>query len=361
MVDQAGRPGETVPAPEAPDRGIEEYSGAGVRPVSIEVALATFNSARYLPELLDSLFGQTFQGFTLLVSDDRSSDSTLDIVSDYQRRYPGRIRVLDSAERTGGPLANFSRLIDHLDADYAFFCDHDDVWLPDKIALCLDEMRSLEARHGPSTPLLVHTDLTVVDADLEILSPSSFLYQNIDPTRTDLPSLLMVNTVSGCAAMANRPLYERARPVPSAAAMHDHWLALVAASVGRISCIEQSTVLYRQHGHNAIGATRWGAASVLDRIRQTLFEDTKKNLLQRFSMQAQALLSRCGDDLDAEQYRAVSALARLWSVNRTLRFILLWRHRVRLRGAIRNSALFLAVSGRRPRSHEPQPSRAPRP
>ena len=139
--------------------------------------------------------------------------------------------------------------------------------------------------------------------------------------------------------------------------MHDHWLALVAASVGKISCIRQSTVLYRQHGRNAIGAIHWGAASIFDRVRQTLFEDTKKNLLQRFSMQAQALLSRCGDDLAAEQYRAVSTLAHLWSVNRALRFILLWRNRVQLKGPLRNGALLVAVSGRRPRSEEP--SRAP--
>jgi len=342
------------------DTRAKRIQGPGVRQASIEVALATFNSARFLPELLDSLFGQTCQGFTILVSDDRSTDSTLDIIADYQRRYPGRITMLEPDQRLGGPLANFSRLIDHLKADYAFLCDHDDVWLPNKIALCLEEIRSLEARHGSSTPLLVHTDLTVVDSDLEIISPSSFLYQDIDPARNGLPSLLMVNTVSGCAAMVNRPLYERARPVPSAAVMHDHWLALVAASVGKISCIRQSTVLYRQHGGNAIGATRWGATSILDRMRQTLFEETKKKLLQRLSVQARALLSRCGDDLAAEQFRAVATLAHLWSVNRALRFILLWRHRVRLKGAIRNSALLFAVSGRHPRSEDPDPSRASR-
>jgi glycosyltransferase involved in cell wall biosynthesis len=133
------------------------------------------------PNCSISLFGQTCQGFTILVSDDRSTDSTLDIIADYQRRYPGRITMLEPDQRLGGPLANFSRLIDHLKADYAFLCDHDDVWLPNKIALCLEEIRSLEARHGSSTPLLVHTDLTVVDSDLEIISPSSFLYQDIDP------------------------------------------------------------------------------------------------------------------------------------------------------------------------------------
>ena len=77
------------------DARAKRIQGSGVRQASIEVALATFNSARFLPELLDSLFGQTCQGFTILVSDARSTDSTLDIIADYQRRYPGRITMLE--------------------------------------------------------------------------------------------------------------------------------------------------------------------------------------------------------------------------------------------------------------------------
>jgi glycosyltransferase involved in cell wall biosynthesis len=164
IVDQAGHP----------ERTFEPEFSVEARAASIEIALATYNSAPYLRELLDSLFRQTCQDFTILVSDDGSSDATLHIIADYQHRFPGRIRRVGSGERVGGPRANYSRLIDHLTADYVLFCDHDDVWLPSKVALSLAHMQSLEARHGSSTPLLVHTDLVVVGPDLETFPrPSS--------------------------------------------------------------------------------------------------------------------------------------------------------------------------------------------
>ncbi len=310
----------------------------------IQVALATCNSELYLPALLDSLFGQTCQDFLLLVADDDSTDSTLDILDREAALHPGRIRILSPEATAGSALANFSRLIDNLTADYVLFCDHDDVWLPDKIALSLEAMRALEEEHGRDMPLLVHTDLTVVDSDLEILGDSSFDYQGIDPTRNDLGSLLVVNTVSGCAAMANRALYEAARPIPREAIMHDHWLALVAAALGRIRCIENSTVLYRQHGGNAIGATRWSAPTILRRIRETLLEDTKRRLVQRFCGQAAALLVHCGAAMTPEQYRTTAALADLWRVGRWQRIPLLRRNGLLLNGFIRNSALFIAVT-----------------
>jgi hypothetical protein len=164
--------------------------------------------------------------------------------------------------------------------------------------------------------------------------------------------MLMSNTVSGCAAMVNRPLYERARPLPDEAVMHDHWFALVAASIGKIWCVEEGTILYRQHGGNAIGAIPWGIRSIRDRVRETLFEDTKHRMLRRFCLQAGALLARCGDDMTADQYRATAALAGLWSMNRWLRFPMLLRHGFVRNGFLRNAALLVAVTGPRARRHE---------
>lgn len=320
------------------------------RAARIEVALATHQSGRFLGELLDSLFAQTCQDFDILVSDDGSTDTTSDIVADFERRYPARIRRVGSDDPPGGPKANFARLIDDSSADYLLLCDHDDVWLPDKIALSLEHMGELEARHGPETPLLVHTDLVVVGPELEVLSPSFFDYQRLDPGRNDIRALLMSNTVTGCTAMMNRALYERARPIPEDAALHDHWLALVAASTGYISCLRQSTILYRQHGGNTIGAIPSGVRSMLDRVRETLVEDTKRRMLERFRLQAGALLERCRGEMSPDQIVAATALNSLWDGNRLNRFGSLRRHGFNAEGFLRNAALFVALAGSRPRS-----------
>jgi hypothetical protein len=163
----------------------------------------------------------------------------------------------------------------------------------------------------------------------------------------------MSNTVTGCAAMINRPLYQRARPIPAEAVMHDHWLALVAASVGRIHCVRESTLLYRQHGGNAVGAIPWSVRSIRDRVREALLEDTKRRMLERFSLQAAALLARCGGEMSAAEARATAALAGLWSLNRWMRFGALWRHGFVRNGILRNAALFVAVARRSAREHRP--------
>lgn len=306
--------------------------------------LATYNGAQFLEELLDSLFAQTRQDFTLLVADDGSTDGTPAILADYARRYEGRIRMLPASPGPRGALANFARLLDGASGDYVLLCDQDDVWLSDKIEASVDGMQSLEARSPPGTPLLVHTDLVVVGRDLEVLGPSFFRYAGIDPHRNDLTALLLANVATGCATIVNRALYERARPIPREAMMHDHWLALVAAACGAMEAIDRPCILYRQHGRNLIGAKPPSAASTAQRIRQTLFSGERRGVLMRYARQAATLLARYGREMSEEQRRATTTLATLWSMPRWRRFVRLRRSGLGLRGFLRNVALFVVVT-----------------
>ncbi|HEY0149556.1 MAG TPA: glycosyltransferase family 2 protein [Allosphingosinicella sp.] len=316
----------------------------GAESLSVEVALATYESARFLEPLLDSLFAQSDQNFTLLVADDGSVDGTPDILDRYALRYPGRIRLIASERQPGGPQGNFGRLIAYASADYLFLCDHDDVWLPNKITRSLERMAELENVRGKERPLLIHTDLTVVDENLEVLGPSFFRYSNIDPSRNDFTSLLTANVATGCTILMNRALYKKASPIPPEAMMHDHWLALVAATSGTISCIEEPTVLYRQHAGNVIGAQSGGTASLLQRVRETLFSDARQRVMRRYSLQAAALVARYGNEMSGEARRVAETLSEIWSVSRWRRFARLRRNGLGLSGFTRNAALMIVVS-----------------
>ncbi|HEX8431499.1 MAG TPA: glycosyltransferase, partial [Longimicrobium sp.] len=151
--------------------------------VRVEVALATHNGERYLPALLDSLFAQTHRDFTVVVSDDGSTDRTVEVLGEYAERNPGRMRIVGTTPRRLGAAGNFSSILPHLTADYVFFCDQDDVWLPRKIELSLARLRALEADAPAGTPILVHTNLAVVGRELEPIAPSAMEYQSIDPAR----------------------------------------------------------------------------------------------------------------------------------------------------------------------------------
>jgi len=145
--------------------------------------------------------------------------------------------------------------------------------------------------------------------------------------------------------MANRALYERARPVPAEATWHDHWFALTAAVHGNIRFLASSTILYRQHDANQVGASGWSARTIASRARDALFRREKQATIARYSRQARALLERFAGDMSEEQCAAVRALAELWSVRRRHRFRSLFRNDVLLQGAIRNLGL-IAVTMR---------------
>jgi glycosyltransferase involved in cell wall biosynthesis len=225
---------------------------------SIDILLATYDGAAYLPEQLDSLFAQTYQNWRIVARDDGSTDGTREILARYSAAHPGRMVIVAQDGRRLGASGSFAALLGLSEAPYVMFCDQDDVWLPDKVALTLAAMRDLERARGELTPLLVNTDLKVVDQRLAVLDESFWRFQRIHPQRlTRLSRVLMQNFATGCTVMINRPLMTLAGPVPAEAIMHDWWLALVATAFGKASPIRRATVLYRQHERNDIGASRW--------------------------------------------------------------------------------------------------------
>lgn len=222
----------------------------------IEILLATYNGSRFLREQIDSLLAQ--EGgtpFRVLARDDGSSDETPAILASYEERFPERFRVLrDDTGATGSAIRNFERLLAASDADVVMLCDQDDVWLPNKLRDTYALMQRT-ADSCPGVPLLVHTDLAVVDAALSPIAPSLARMQRLYPERSDFRSLLVQNTVTGCTAMLNAPLLALAKEgFPPEVRMHDWWLALIAAGTGHIAYLPKATILYRQHGANSVGA-----------------------------------------------------------------------------------------------------------
>ena len=167
-------------------------------------------------------------------------------------------------------------------ADYAMFCDQDDVWLPNKIGASYAAMKALERRCGRDRPLLVHCDLHLVDGALRDLHPSYRRYQNINPeTSRKLNRALLQNVALGCSAMINRSLRTLAAPVPADARGHDWWTSLIAAALGEIEHLPDAHILYRQHGGNAVGATEWTLSALIERLAfggLSFCQDNKKFL-----------------------------------------------------------------------------------
>ena len=231
--------------------------------------MASYNGEKYIGQQLDSILGQTLPGIRILVSDDGSTDGTVEILKQYQRDNPGRIflsgcpenetgdKTLEAGKADIPPAArNFFRLLSQADADYVLLSDQDDVWMQEKAERLLERMRDIET---DGVPALVFSDMEVADCRLGQIAPSFFDYSHCDPTRLSLAELLVENPVTGGALMMNRPLLELVREMPAACFMHDWWIALCASAFGVISCVRRPLSLYRQHDANVLGAKASGS------------------------------------------------------------------------------------------------------
>jgi len=114
----------------------------------------------------------------------------------------------------------------------------------------------MEEAYGSSMPLLVHSDLRVVDNNLNVIADS---YEKMAYTcfaKNALRNIVQMNIAAGCTIMFNRALADLIQDEPDFFVVHDWWLTLVAAAFGRIGTIYEPTILYRQHGENDIGAKK---------------------------------------------------------------------------------------------------------
>ena len=223
---------------------------------AVEVLMTTYNGEKYVGEQIDSILSQSFQDFSLIVSDDHSSDATWSILNAYKAKYPSRIEIRKSPERFGNARDHFFHLLRQSKADYVFFSDQDDVWFPDKMQKFMDRFISEEAEMGCDVPLLVFSDQIPTDAFLSPIAKSLMDYQKQNPAIESYRNLLFQNVVTGGAMALNRALGSKALECTdlSKTMMHDHWMAIVAACFGKCSYISESTSFYRQHGSNEVGA-----------------------------------------------------------------------------------------------------------
>jgi glycosyltransferase involved in cell wall biosynthesis len=230
----------------------------------VAILLATYNGEKYLDELIRSLLSQTYRNFVVMARDDQSNDQTPNILERWAAAHPDKVIVLSDEHGNLGSLRSFSLLMESCDAPYFALCDQDDVWLPNKVELSINEVRNLEDQSGEDTPILVHSDLKVVDANLREVSRSFFEYSGINTASAGrLDQLIINNIVAGCSSMGNRVLLELARPIPDGLPYHDWWLALVATSCGVLRTMVEPTILYRQHGENQVGAPHQQRGNVL--------------------------------------------------------------------------------------------------
>lgn len=269
----------------------------------ITVLLATHNSEKYISCQLDSLINQTFKNsISIVISDDASTDSTVSIINGYMEKYPF-ISLIKSETSLKSPQANFWFLLKNAPkTDYYAFCDHDDVWLKEKIEKTYKKMQEIEG----NKPSLVHTDLFVVDGNLNTISDSMFLSQGLNKN-PDLKNALIQSSVTGCTMMINDSLREIAikKANTENMIMHDWYLTILALIFGNVGFVNEPLILYRQHGNNQVGAKNTKSFSYI--FNKALQLKKNKESIKNTYLQAKDIFNIFNDN--TEKFALVKAYA----------------------------------------------------
>jgi len=241
-----------------------------------------------LARQLASLEAQTYRNVHLLLAADGPLDeATRSLVA---RHGALPVSLHESPDRAG-VHANFARglrialSMSRNDGDLFAFCDQDDVWLPEKIAL------QVAVFDDPETSLC-HSDARIVARDGNLIASSMFAREARIPD-AGLADLLVMNSVTGMTAIFRRDVALAAQDFPLAGCryvLHDHWVALVASLAGRVRFIADPLVDYTQHPGNVRGATSWsrgGRRKVpLSRTRAYLRKSYREFLWRRRVLEA---------------------------------------------------------------------------
>ena len=209
----------------------------------VSVAMATFNGEQFLEDQLRSICNQTYRNLEVIVSDDCSTDGTVEILEEFNIKYGIDYCVND---KRLGLVRNFERALSLCRGEYIALADQDDMWFPEKIECLLNEIGD----HS-----LISSDTNIIDSHGNIIAGSFKKVSNYIAD-TETPFLqLFLNTkwISGCTMLFKKELLREALPIPDGIGSHDWWFAIVATKNGGIKYLDRKLMSYRQHGKNISG------------------------------------------------------------------------------------------------------------
>ena len=198
----------------------------------ISVCIATYNGERYIRQQIESIVCQLNVDDEIIVSDDGSTDGTLDIVKGIGDK---RIKIIEGPGRKS-PILNFECALKASKGDFIFLSDQDDVWKPDKVEIC---MKWLKTYH------CVVSDAEVTDNRLKPLYPSLYAIMQVRQGR--IYNTVWKNGYTGCCMAFRRNVLEASLPFPKDIPMHDIWIGNVAAYKYNVIFIPDRLIHFRRH------------------------------------------------------------------------------------------------------------------
>ena len=222
-----------------------------MKDTAISVAIASYNGARHIGAQLESIASQSKMPDELIVSDDASTDDTVAIVERFAGSAPFPVRILCHAQNIG-ILENFYAAFAQTSGEFIYYCDQDDVWLPDKI-------ERIQAVFEDDTAMVTHPSV-IVDSNLVVIGK----HEPLNRKTGRIPAPFDADTVRafGHQLAFRRSVVETMVALRRVAEVNaanigsnfDTYIPLCASLVGEAHVLDAPLTLFRRHGGATTGA-----------------------------------------------------------------------------------------------------------
>lgn len=230
----------------------------------IDILMATYNGEKYLDLQIFSIVSQTYKDWNLYIHDDGSSDATINIIKEWQKKDK-RIHLVVDEKTHLGAGNNFIHLLPLSNADFVCFCDQDDFWFGNK----LEEYVSFMGKLDNTRPQCLFASAYIWNND----SITPFIHEK----PLNMSSLLFTGGTQGCSLVFNNSLKILAqRLVNSNIFLHDYVIVLISMLFGEMHYINKKLMLYRQHSQNV---TEHMPKSILEKLIRAITTNRKKSFL----------------------------------------------------------------------------------
>jgi len=210
----------------------------------VSIAMSTYNGEAFLKEQLDSILNQTYKNLEIIISDDSSTDNTVEIIKEYQNK-DSRI-ILSQNEKNIGFVKNFEKAISLCSGEYIALCDQDDIWKINKIEFFLSQIKE---------NVLIYSNAIIIDENSKETGNNFILKSNIRKWNSNI-SFLLYNVISGNTMMFKKELLKYILPFPPNIKYHDFWIAFVASTYGTINYTDEPMTFYRRHNEQVTCSTK---------------------------------------------------------------------------------------------------------
>ncbi len=234
----------------------------------VAILLSTYNGEKYLREQIDSILAQTYDNFELIVRDDGSKDSTVEIVKEYMEKSDKEITLM--VGKNLGFIKSFFELLKHSDADYFSFADQDDIWLPNKIELAVNSLNKLD----DTKPNMAFSNVDYYDTEMNFMGNGD--------SKNKKPSFL--NSLYECINQGMTMVINKTardyiiKNIPEKCFFHDWWTYMICTAFGSVVQDDVVTVKYRRAKTNATVEGQGKITLLVWRIKKLFLGDGMKDI-----------------------------------------------------------------------------------